>query len=212
MRQVLNFSFWDRHPLKIATQLIGCELVMEDAQGRVSAGYIVETEAYSADEEACHAYSRERVKHSSRVAQFFGDPGRSYIYLNYGIHKLLNIISGPKDAGGSVLIRAVEPSQGVEFMKERRGFRKNTELTNGPGKLTEALGIDLRYNDIDICNDKSPLKIFANSSHKKHSLLAGPRVGISKAQDLPWRFAQKDSAYISRAKENRDLKLMTVKD
>ena len=206
MSQRLSFEFWNRHPLVVAEQLPGCILSMTTYPDKICQAKIIETEAYSADEAACHAYQKKQSQRSPRIAQFFGPPGRSYIYLNYGIHKLLNIITGPEAAGGSVLIRAVEPVVGSALMRERRGAVKDVDLTNGPGKLTQAMGIGLEYNDIDICDPRSPLVIFDKDCSESVALLCGPRVGISKAQELEWRFAISGSSYISKAKENIHLR------
>ena len=125
----------------------------------------------------------------------FGPPGYAYVYLSYGIHSLLNAVAEPEGEAAAVLIRALEPTHGVERMRERRGSKPDTELCSGPGKLTEALGIDLSHNEADLTREPFLLTPPAGPSPK---ILAGPRVGITKAVDLPWRFSAAANPYVSR--------------
>src|SRR4051794_6075438 len=130
-------SFYDRPVLEVAQDLVGC-VVEHDG----CAGVIVETEAYHHSEPACHAY----VGLTSRTSVLFGPPGAAYVYRSYGIHALLNAVCEAPEVGAAVLIRALEPLEGIELMRERRGLERLEDLCSGPGKLTQALGIDLELN------------------------------------------------------------------
>lgn len=200
----LSFKFWDRHPSIVAVELIGCTLtVNQNGQLR---GRIVETEAYHQDEEACHAFGFQNRKKTDRVAHFFGPAGVTYVYLNYGIHKLLNVITGPGKTGSAVLIRAIEPREGLDTMRLNRGKVKDKDLCNGPGKLTQALGIDLSHNQIDLFDPRPSVSFQSRETKRPPEIEHGPRVGITKATDYLWRYAEKGSPYISKAKENKLLK------
>jgi DNA-3-methyladenine glycosylase len=131
-------AYYDRPVLEVAQDLVGC-VVEHDG----CAGVIVETEAYHHTEAACHAY----VGLTSRTSVLFSDPGKAYVYRSYGIHALLNAVCEGPEVGAAVLIRALEPVEGVDRMRERRGVARELDLCNGPGKLTQALGIDLELND-----------------------------------------------------------------
>lgn len=196
-------KFWNRHPTIVAAELIGCFLHVRQGDGSILSGRIVETEAYHEDEEACHAFGFSNRKKSDRVAHFFESPGVTYVYLNYGIHHLLNVITGPDNDGSAVLIRAIEPSDDVDVMRKNRGPVGDKNLTNGPGKLTKALGIDLAHNKINLFDSDAPISFGKRSSRKAIQLVRGPRVGISKATEHLWRFAEKDNPHISKAKENK---------
>jgi DNA-3-methyladenine glycosylase len=125
----------------------------------------------------------------------FGAPGYAYVYLSYGIHSLLNAVAEPEGEAAAVLIRALEPTTGLEAMRERRGHRPDVELCSGPGKLTEALGIGLEHNEADLCAD--PFLIAAPTGPRP-KVLASPRVGITKAVDRPWRFTAARNRFVSR--------------
>lgn len=125
----------------------------------------------------------------------FGPPGRAYVYLSYGIHCLLNAVAEPEGEAAAVLIRALEPTAGLERMRERRGGRPDTELCSGPGKLTEALGIDLAQNQADLGRDPF---LLLEPEGPRPEVVVGPRVGITKATELPWRFCAAGSRFVSR--------------
>ena len=201
----LNFDFWNRHPTAVAIDLIGYTLTMRQPDGSFCSGRIVETEAYHHSEGACHAYSFENRTKSDRVAHFFGPAGFSYVYLNYGIHKLFNVITGPDEDGSAVLIRALNPLRGIEHMQANRGNVSRSNLCNGPGKLTQAMSIDLVHNKIDICGRDSPIRIQPVQELQQIEIQHGPRVGISKATDLMWRYIEKGNSCVSKAKENKSL-------
>ena len=183
---LLERGFFRRDPLTCARMLIGCELLWKGC-----GGIIVETEAYSVrNDEACHTFTRP----SSR--RFVADhpPGTAYVYLNYGVHWLLNFLvkGGPED--GFVLIRALDPTRGIPNMRRRRKTGDPKRLCSGPGKLTQALGIDGSSHGLDFLRGKT-LKILSSTS--RHPIAETPRVGISKAADLPWRFVLKGSPHAS---------------
>jgi len=201
----LPFKFWNRHPSFVAPELIGCTLTM-NAGDQLLRARIVETEAYHQDDEACHAFGFKNRKKTNRVAHFFGPAGVTYVYLNYGIHKLLNVITGPDKEGSAVLIRALEPLEGIEMMRANRGGIDDRNLGNGPGKLTQALGIELSHNQIDLFEPSAPISFKSRASKKPLQLDHGPRVGITKATGYLWRFAERGSPYVSKAKENKLLK------
>ena len=140
----LGVEFFDRSVHAVARDLIGCRLLYE---GR--GGVIVETESYERDDPACHAY----VGLTERTEVLFGAPGRAYVYLSYGIHSLLNFVAEPAGDAAAVLIRALEPTHGLEEMRSRRGARPDSDLCSGPGKLTEALGVGLDANGADLTID-----------------------------------------------------------
>jgi DNA-3-methyladenine glycosylase len=167
--------------LDVAPDLLGCVVVHGPC-----AGVIVETEAYHFSEPASHAY----VGVTPRTSVLHGEPGTAYIYRSYGIHALLNAVCEPEGVGAAVLIRALEPIEGLELMRARRGAG---ELTNGPGKLTQALGIDLTENDTSLID--GPIRILAG---EPLPYVTGPRIGITKAAELRWRFCAIGSRDVSR--------------
>jgi DNA-3-methyladenine glycosylase len=184
----LPASFYDRPVVEVAQDLVGCVVEHEGC-----AGVIVETEAYHQSEPACHAY----VGLTARTSVLYGAPGTAYVYRSYGIHALLNAVCETPEVGAAVLIRALEPLEGVERMRERRGVARDVDLCNGPGKLTQALGIDLDLNDSSLV--EGPILVHPREAGwEDPALIAGPRVGITKAAELPWRFSAAGSRYVSR--------------
>jgi DNA-3-methyladenine glycosylase len=179
-------SFFDRDPVAVARDLIGCSLLVEGIGGR-----IVETEAYAQSEPACHAY----VGVTDRTRVLFGPPGHAYVYLSYGVHQLFNVVTAPSGEGAAVLIRALEPTAGIERMRARRAGRGERELCSGPGRLTQALGIGPGLNGTDL--SVGEVAIQPRSGRLAGEPVSGPRVGISKATDLPWRFCEPGSAWLS---------------
>ena len=169
--------------LEVAHALVGRTLVHDTPRGR-RAGVIVEVEAYrGADDPASHAY-RGR---SERNAVMFGPAGRAYVYLIYGIHWCLNVVTGRPGAASAVLIRAIEPVEGVERMRRARGVEAWERLGRGPGCVTIAMGLDRRHNGADLVTgalwlaDHRPLR-------RGHRVVTGPRIGIRMAAERPWRF------------------------
>jgi DNA-3-methyladenine glycosylase len=183
----LDAEFFARSVHRVARDLVGCGLYFE---GR--GGVIVETESYERDDPACHAH----VGLTARTEVLFGPPGRAYVYLSYGIHSLLNAVAEPEGQAAAVLIRAIEPLEGLEEMRARRGVRRDLDLCSGPGKLTEALGIGLERNGSDL--GAEPFVLLPRERVWSGEIVAGPRVGISKAVERPWRFSLAGSPYVSR--------------
>jgi DNA-3-methyladenine glycosylase len=183
----LGLEFFDRSVHDVARDLIGCRLFYEGCGGT-----IVETESYHRDDPACHAY----VGLTPRTETLFGPPGRAYVYLSYGIHSLLNAVCEPEGEAAAVLIRALEPTAGVAQMRARRGPRADHDLCSGPGKLTEALGVGLAANGADLGHD--PFQLLPREEDWAEKIVAGPRVGITKAVERPWRFSLEGSRFVSR--------------
>lgn len=193
--RTLGADFYERPVVQVARELIGCTVVHDRA-----AGVIVETEAYHESEPACHAY----VGLTPRTSTLFGAPGRAYVYRSYGIHALLNAVCEPEGVGAAVLIRALAPKLGIELMRARRTASRtrassaqlrDRELCSGPGRLTQALGVELSENGS--CLVSGPISILARSSPAPE-ILAGPRIGITKAVKLPWRFCAAGEENVSR--------------
>ncbi|HEX3042106.1 MAG TPA: DNA-3-methyladenine glycosylase [Solirubrobacterales bacterium] len=178
-------DFYDRSVHDVARDLVGCTFLYE---GR--GGVIVETESYDAGDPACHAY----VGLTERTKVLFGPPGHAYVYLSYGIHSLLNAVAEPEGEAAAVLIRALEPTHGIEQMRTRRGNKPDLDLCNGPGKLTEALGIDLSDNEADLSKEPFLLAL----PPERPEIVTSPRIGITKAVDRPWRFSAAGNPYVSR--------------
>jgi DNA-3-methyladenine glycosylase len=187
--RALASRFYARAVLEVARELIGC--TVEHAG---TSGVIVETEAYHESEPACHAY----VGLTPRTSTLFGEPGRAYVYRSYGIHALLNAVCEPVGVGAGVLIRALVPLEGIERMRARRGgLQREEDLCSGPGKLTQALGIGIELNGSDL--QRGPIVVrAAPRGWRDLQVLTGPRVGLTRAVDLPWRFCAAGSRHVSR--------------
>ena len=184
----LPAAFYDRPVLAVARDLVGCTLAHGD-----TAGVIVETEAYHQSEAACHAH----VGPTPRAHVLFRAPGTVYVYRSYGIHALVNLVCEPEGVGAAVLIRALEPLEGIGRMHERRGVGDEEQLCNGPGKLTQALGIELGLNGTDVV--AGPLRVGPRPDGREEpEIVTGPRIGITKAAELPWRFCAAGSRSVSR--------------
>jgi DNA-3-methyladenine glycosylase len=171
--------------ISVARRLIGC--VVRHGE---SAGVIVETEAYHDSEPACHAYIGLTV----RTATLFERPGIAYVYRSYGVHMMLNAVCEPEGVGAAVLIRALEPIEGIALMRQRRGRERLEELCSGPGKLTQALDIDLSLNGTDL--QSGPITITPGAVDLEVEV--SQRIGITRAVELPWRFTVAGSRFVSR--------------
>jgi DNA-3-methyladenine glycosylase len=184
----LGRDFYARSVHDVARDLVGCTLRHGGAAGR-----IVETESYHMDEAACHAHAGV----TNRTSTLFGTPGHAYVYFSYGVHSLLNTVAEAEGVGAAVLIRALEPTEGVELMRARRGLERAEDLCSGPGKLTQALGIGLSLNGSSLVD--GPIEVHAREpSARRPRIVLGERIGITKAVDLPWRFCDADSRHVSR--------------
>ena len=175
-------DFYERPVLEVARDLLGGVVRCGG-----TAGVIVETEAYHHSEPACHAY----VGLTARTSTLFGPPGIAYVYRSYGIHALLNAVCEPEDVGAAVLIRALEPVEGIEIMRARR---RSDHLCSGPGKLTQALGIGLEMNGTSLST--GPVRIEPPASPLP--AVSGTRIGITKGVELPWRFCAVGARAVSR--------------
>lgn len=192
----LSSDFYARDVLEVARELIGCRVEFD---GR--AGVIVETEAYHEREPACHAF----IGLTPRTRTLFGRPGHAYLYRAYGIHTLLNAVCELEGVGAAVLIRALEPTVGLEEMRERRGSIRrsakpllDSDLCSGPGKLTEALGIGLDLDGEALST--GAIRIWRSETSRPPVILRGPRIGITKATSLPWRFWISDNPNVSHSR------------
>jgi DNA-3-methyladenine glycosylase len=185
----LGADFFDRSVHTVARELVGCRLFFAAVGGT-----IVETEAYEREDPASHSY----VGLTERTKVMFGPPGRAYVYLSYGIHSLLNFVCEAEGDAAAVLIRALEPTQGLDEMHERRpAARSDLDLCSGPGKLTEALGVTLAENADRL--DRDPFRLLGPEGDPPE-VVTSPRIGITKAVERPWRFSAAGSAYVSRPK------------
>jgi DNA-3-methyladenine glycosylase len=171
-------------PQDLARRLIGALLTFEGV-----GGIVVETEAYDIDDPASHAF----VGQTARNAVMFGPPGRAYVYRSYGLHWCLNLVCGPRP-GGAVLFRALEPTAGLERMIERRGLVDVRRLASGPGNLCQALGIGLAQNGLPMTLPPFHLEL----ASAPPAVVLGPRVGLTKAVDTPWRFGLAGSRFLSK--------------
>jgi DNA-3-methyladenine glycosylase len=183
---VIGPDFFQVEPLDCARQLIGTTLVW----GRCS-GIVVETEAYLTEgDEACHTF----VRPSTRSFVERNKPGAAYIYFNYGVHWMLNVLvkGGPRN--GLILIRAIEPKRGLGLMRARRGVDDIRKLCSGPGKLTQALDINMRHHEMSLCHN--PRRCF-EAAETSVEVIADERIGISRSAHLPWRFTLRDSPFVS---------------
>jgi DNA-3-methyladenine glycosylase len=178
-------AFYARSVHDVARDLVGCVMRHGDTAGR-----IVEVESYHQEEPACHAYAGL----TPRTRVLFGPPGIAYVYRSYGIHALVNAVAETEGVGAAALIRALEPVENVDLMRERRGMERAEDLCNGPGKLTQALGIGLDLNDTPLIG--GPIEILPRE--REPEIVTGTRIGINRAMELPWRFCDRDSRCVSR--------------
>jgi DNA-3-methyladenine glycosylase len=191
MVKKLDRKFYDRPTLKVAKELLGKYLVVQK-NGYLLSGKIVETEAYIGFKDpASHAYRGM----TPRNEVMFGGPGCAYVYLTYGMHHCLNLVTEKKGYPAAVLIRALEPVEGTELMRRRRKRRKLKELTSGPAKLCQALGVDRKLNGSDICSDVIFVEDRGEASGKIES---STRIGIKEVREKKWRYFVKDNKFVSR--------------
>lgn len=181
----LTRRFFDRSVHEVAPELIGATLLV----GGVG-GVIVEVEAYHHTDPAAHSYGGL----TPRNAVMFGPPGMAYVYRSYGIHWCLNFVCEAEGSASAVLIRAIEPIEGLAAMRRRRGLPDAPALCSGPGKLCEALGVTIQHNGLPL--DRAPFDLRARI--QEPGIVTGPRIGITKAAELPWRYGLKDSRFLSK--------------
>ncbi|HEX5850416.1 MAG TPA: DNA-3-methyladenine glycosylase [Rubrobacter sp.] len=182
----MKAAFYDRDPREVAVDLLGCVLSHTGQSGNTS-GVIVETEAYRPEDPACHAYKGPTMRNRN----IFGRPGIAYVYLSYGIHKLLNVVCEPEGVGSAVLVRALRPLEGEELMARRRG--RQSDLCNGPGRLTQALGIDLAFDGQDLTSGELTI----SEGERPDGVVETTRIGISRGTDLPWRYLVENDRNVS---------------
>ncbi len=181
----LRRSFFDRSVHDVAPELIGATLLVDGI-----GGMIVEVEAYHHTDPAAHSY----VGRTERNAVMFGRPGYAYVYRSYGIHWCLNFVCEEEGSASAVLVRALEPTQGLAAMRRRRGLREKRALCSGPGKLCEALGVSHKHNGLPL--DRAPFELRARGEIA--GIVTGVRIGITKAAEKPWRYGLKGSKFLSK--------------
>jgi DNA-3-methyladenine glycosylase len=181
----LRRSFFSRSVHAVAPELIGATLLLDGV-----GGVIVEVEAYHHTDPAAHSYNGP----TERNAVMFGPPGYAYVYRSYGIHWCLNFVCEEEGSASAVLIRALEPTEGLNRMRRRRGVGDRRALCSGPGKLGEALGVTRQLNGLAL--DQAPFELRARAG--KPEVVVGIRIGITKATELPWRYGLKGSPYVSK--------------
>jgi DNA-3-methyladenine glycosylase len=181
----LTRDFFARSVHEVAPELIGATLSVDGVGGT-----IVEVEAYDQDDPASHGFGGP----TARTASMFGPPGHAYVYRSYGIHWCLNLVCAPAGRAEAALVRALEPTLGLAAMRERRGLEAVRSLCSGPGKLCQALGITRGYDGLAL--DEPPFELVARESEPP--LVVGPRVGITRAVEQPWRYGLAGSPYLSR--------------
>ena len=195
--QPLPRTFFSRPTRTVARELLGCRLVRHLNGNRLS-GIIVEAEAYIGEEDlACHA----KAGRTPRTQVMYGPAGFSYVYFTYGMHWMLNVVTESEEFPAAVLIRAIQPEEGVEVMQRLRGGRKIPDLCRGPAKLTQALDITRAQNGLDLCQPSSRITIEPHTHFGRRTVQAGPRIGLGNTPEpwksKPWRYAVKDNPFVS---------------
>ena len=185
MARKLGRAFFARSVHEAAPELIGATLLFKGA-----GGIIVEVEAYHHTDPAAHSYNGR----TERNAVMFGPPGYAYVYRSYGIHWCVNFVCEAEGSASAVLIRALEPTEGLSAMRRRRGLKDERSLCSGPGNVCEALGITKAHNGLAL--DRPPFELRGRT--KEPEIVAGPRIGITKAVDQPWRYGLKGSKFLSK--------------
>ncbi len=188
-RAKLGPAFFARSVHEVAPDLVGATLLVNGVGGR-----IVEVEAYHHTDPAAHSYGGA----TERNAVMFGPPGRVYVYRSYGIHWCMNLVCEPAGSASAVLLRAIEPTEGLARMRRRRGLKDDRLLCSGPGRLCEALGVTIAQNGVRI--DRPPFALYAPAEQPR--IAAGVRIGITKAAELPWRYGEAGSRFLSKPFRN----------
>ena len=182
---MLTRDFFARSVHEVAPELIGATLLVDGVGGT-----IVEVEAYDQEDPASHAYGGR----TARNATMFGPAGHAYVYRSYGIHWCLNLVCGSEDDAEAVLIRALEPTAGIELQRQRRGVEDLRKLCSGPGKLCQALAITGEHDGLAL--DRPPFRL--EERREVPQIATGPRIGITRAAELPWRYGLEGSPFLSR--------------
>jgi DNA-3-methyladenine glycosylase len=183
---ILMRGFFARSVHDVAPELVGCTLLVDGVGGK-----IVEVEAYDHEDPASHGYGGLTARNRS----MFGPPGHAYVYRSYGIHWCLNLVCGEDGVPEAVLVRALEPTRGLDSMRERRGLDEPRLLCAGPGRLCQALAISGREDGLPL--DQPPFELHPPEAGAE--IVRGPRVGISRAAERPWRYGEAGSRFLSRA-------------
>ena len=183
---MLTRDFFARSVHEVAPELIGATLLVDDVGGT-----IVEVEAYDQEDPASHAYAGR----TARNATMFGPAGHAYVYRSYGIHWCLNLVCGSRDDAEAVLVRALEPTAGIEVQQQRRRVEDLRKLCSGPGKLCQALAITGEHDGLAL--DRRPFQL--KERYEVPQIVTGPRIGITRAVELPWRYGLRGSPFLSRA-------------
>lgn len=182
---MLGRDFFARSVHDVAPALVGCTLLVDGVGGR-----IVEVEAYDHEDPASHGFRGETPRNRS----MFGPPGHAYVYRSYGVHWCLNLVCEDEDIAAAVLVRALEPAEGLEVMEGRRGLSDPRLLCSGPGRLCEALGVSSEHDGLPL--DRAPFALALPDAAVE--VVSGPRVGITRATELPWRYGLAGSRFVSR--------------
>jgi DNA-3-methyladenine glycosylase len=181
----LGRGFFARSVHEVAPELVGCTLLVDGVGGR-----LVEVEAYDAEDPASHGFRGE----TARNRAMFGAPGYAYVYRSYGVHWCLNLVCGREGVPEAVLVRALEPTHGLERMRERRGLEDERLLCSGPGRLCQALGVTVAHDGLAL--DASPFVL--RRAEESVPVVRGSRIGITRAAELPWRYGLAGSRFLSR--------------
>lgn len=189
--QKVDVDFLNGRASEVAPILLGC-IIEREINGQILRAKIVETEAYDQTDVASHSYNGQ----TPRTKVMFGPAGYLYVYFTYGMHYCCNIVVGEEGFGAAVLIRALEPLDGQDIMAKNRSGRQGIELTNGPAKLCQALGIDKSMNGHDLM--RAPLKLIPQPAIDQKKIIQTTRIGISQGKDMKWRFYLRDNEYVSR--------------
>lgn len=200
----LSPSFYARSARAVAVALLGKQLVRR-LNGRLLRGAIVETEAYCDGDQpdlACHGDRANQGRPTGRTAVMFGPAGHAYVYFTYGMHWMFNVVTGQPGQANAVLIRALQPLEGVDLMQQRRGKRPLPQLTNGPAKLAQALAIDKSLNGANLCRPDGVIWIDDAPPVAAAQIAAGPRIGLGKTPEpwfsMPWRYWIRDNPFVSK--------------
>ncbi len=189
--RLVDRGFLERDPEAVAPELLNLVLACGDRKAR-----IVEVEAYAGERDpASHAHRGP----TPRTELMFGRPGHLYVYLSYGVHWCANVVAHGPDVAGAVLIRAVEPLTGIDAMRAARpAARRDVDLSNGPGKVCQAMGIGPEHLGVDLCDRRSAVRLLDDGTPPPDRPTVGPRVGITKAIEVPWRFSVPDHPHRSK--------------